>query len=98
MTIRTSETLAVEEVHTPHAVGEHELVDSACEPSAVLEVYFLHAFGEQELVDGTCGREGKKREYGKDKLRNEEACAAAMVAERGHKPIVHAYLLSSCSC
>ena len=41
---------------------------------ALLEVHGLHAFGEYDLVDSTCGREGDEKE--KEKVRNEEACAA----------------------
>ena len=44
------------------------------EAFAAREVHLLHAHGEHDLVDGACEREGKKRE--KDKMRNEEACAA----------------------
>ena len=45
-----------------------------CKARAAKEVHGLHAFGEHDLVDGTCGREGDERE--KEKVRNEEACAA----------------------
>ena len=47
-----------------------------CEALAALEVHGLHSFGEHELVDGACGREGGER--GKDKMMNEEACAAGL--------------------
>ena len=54
----------------------HPEISRTCEAPAVLEVHGLHAFGEHDLVDGTCRRdEGKERK--KDKVRNEEACAAA---------------------
>ena len=49
-------------------------VSRTCEAIALLEVHGLHAFGEHDLVDGTCGREGDEKE--KEKVRNEEACAA----------------------
>ena len=45
-----------------------------CEALAEEEVHGLHALGEHDLVDSTCEREGKERK--KDKMRNEEACAA----------------------
>ena len=48
-----------------------------CEALADREVHGLHAFGEHDLVDGTCGREGEERK--KDKVRNEEACAAGRI-------------------
>ena len=43
---------------------------------AALEGDLLHAFGENDLVDGTCGRKGEERK--KEKVRNEEACAAEL--------------------
>ena len=43
-------------------------------PFAFPEVHALHSLGEHDLVDSTCGWEGEKK--GKDKVRNEEACAA----------------------
>ena len=45
-----------------------------CEALAVAEVHALHSFGEYEFVDSACEREGEER--GKDKVRNEERCAA----------------------
>ena len=48
------------------------------ETKARLEIHVLHALGEHDLVDGTCGREGEERK--KDKVRNEEACAAGRVS------------------
>ena len=50
------------------------------EAFAVAEVHGLHAFGKHELVDSACGRGGEERE--KEKVRNEEACAAGR-----HKPV-----------
>ena len=47
-----------------------------CEATAVREGHGLHAFGKYDLVDSACGREGDERE--KDKVRNEEACAAGL--------------------
>ena len=50
----------------------HPLTASrTCEAIALLEVHGLYAFGEHDLVDSAS--EGKAR---KDKVRNEEACAA----------------------
>ena len=48
-----------------------------CEAKAVAEVHGQHAFGEYDLVDGTCERKGKKRK--KEKMMNEEACAAGRI-------------------
>ena len=56
--------------YEPHS----SLTRRTCEALAVSEVHTLHAFGEHDLVDGACGREGEERE--KDKVRDEEACAA----------------------
>ena len=52
----------------------HPEISRTCEARAAAEVHGLHAFGEYDLVDSTCGREGDERE--KEKVRNEEACAA----------------------
>ena len=52
----------------------HPLTPSrTCEARAVVEVHTLHSFGEYDLIDGTCGREGDEK---RNKVRNEEACAA----------------------
>ena len=47
-----------------------------CDAFAAVEVHTLHALGEHDLADVTCGREGKER--GKEKIRNEDACAAGL--------------------
>ena len=58
---RTCEARAEEEVHGLHALGEHDLVDSACRHLRATEVQVLHAHGKMPLRKVTCEGEKKKK-------------------------------------